>query len=68
MLPIMLFVNKVATDSVDPVRTYTFTGCTVISKDFGDLNAEASGLLVEMLFMLEILKWTLQIEKKLKMH
>lgn len=47
VLPVMLFVNKVATDSVDPVRTYTFTGCTVISKDFGDLNAEASGLLVE---------------------
>jgi hypothetical protein len=28
-------------------RTYTFTGCTVMKKTYGELNAERSGLLVE---------------------
>ncbi len=30
-----------------PVRIYTFTGCTVMSKEYGELNAEKSGLLTE---------------------
>ena len=46
-LPVILFVNKYSFPGLDPVRTYAFTGCTVISKDYGELNAEASGLLVE---------------------
>ena len=46
-LPVILFVNKYGFPGLDPVRTYAFTGCTVISKDYGELNAEASGLLVE---------------------
>ena len=28
-------------------RMYTFTGCTVMAKEYGELNAERSGLLVE---------------------
>lgn len=50
VLPLILFVNKYAVWSAKdmrPVRTYAFTGCTVISKDYGELNAEQSGLLVE---------------------
>ena len=33
VLPVILFVNKGCFPSLKPVRTYTFTGCTVISKD-----------------------------------
>lgn len=50
VLPLLLFVNKYAVwDAGDmkPVRTYAFTGCTVIGKDYGTLDAERSGLLVE---------------------
>ena len=28
-------------------RTFVFTGCTVISKTYGELNAEKSGILTE---------------------
>ena len=47
VLPIILFVNACAFPSLKPVRTYTFTGCTVIAKDYGELDAEKSGLVVE---------------------
>jgi len=47
VLPVILFVNKGCFPSLKPVRTYTFTGCTVISKDYGEMNAETSGLLIE---------------------
>lgn len=47
VLPVILFVNKYCFPTFKPVATYTFTGCTVISKTTGDLNAEASGLFVE---------------------
>ena len=30
-----------------PFRVYTFTGCTVMEKKYGELNAEKSGLLEE---------------------
>lgn len=47
VLPVILFVNACAFPSLKPVRTYTFTGCTVIAKDYGELDAEKSGLVVE---------------------
>ena len=50
VLPLLLFVNKYAVWDVGdmrPVRTYAFTGCTVIGKNYGTLDAEKSGLLVE---------------------
>lgn len=47
ILPIILFVNACAFPKLKPVRTYTFTGCTVIAKDYGNLDAEKSGLVVE---------------------
>lgn len=31
-----------------PARIYIFTGCTVMSKEYGELNAEKSGLLTEV--------------------
>lgn len=31
-----------------PARLYTFTGCTVISKEYGELNAERSSILTEI--------------------
>jgi len=47
-LPIILIVNRylIYGDFV-PVRSYTFTGCTVMAKQYGELDAEKSGLLVE---------------------
>ena len=47
VLPVILFVNKDCFPDFKPVRNYVFTGCTVISKDYGELNAEVSGLLIE---------------------
>lgn len=51
-LPLLLMVYdrpvfSSASNALSPHRTYVFTGCTVISKDYGDLNAENSGLVVE---------------------
>ena len=31
-----------------PARLYTFTGCTVISKEYGELNSERSSILTEI--------------------
>ncbi len=53
ILPVLLQVSRYSGDgevldlSDSMQRVYTFTGCTVIAKDFGELNAERSGLLVE---------------------
>ena len=44
VLPVMLFVYK---DMSTIGRTYVFTGCTVIAKDYGELNAEKSELVVD---------------------
>lgn len=46
-LPIMLFVFDRPHRAESIRRVYTFTACTVIGKEYGDLNAESSGLLVE---------------------
>ena len=53
ILPVLLQVSRYVgngevLDLADSMqRVYTFTGCTVIAKDFGELSAERSGLLVE---------------------
>ena len=53
ILPVLLQVSRYTgngevLDLADSMqRVYTFTGCTVIAKDFGELSAERSGLLVE---------------------
>ena len=47
-LPIMLFVGgHKGSIQLAPKRTYIFTGCTVIGKEYGELNAEQSGLTVD---------------------
>ncbi len=48
-LPLILFVydRPQTSNAMDAHRYYTFTGCTVTAKDYGELNAERSGLLVE---------------------
>ena len=50
-LPVLLYVNRYETKKgtwqAFPARIYMFTGCTVISKEYGELNAEQSGLLTE---------------------
>ena len=49
VLPIVLFVCRMQMKgSFMPFRTYTFTGCTVMSKEYGELNAEQSGLHTEI--------------------
>lgn len=50
ILPVLLFVNKYrfSNASFKPARTYAFTGCTVTAKDYGELDAEHSGLLTEI--------------------
>lgn len=50
VLPVLLFVNPYPfrnSSFFKPVRSYAFMGCTVTAKDYGELNAESSGLLVE---------------------
>ena len=48
ILPVILFVSHEGADFLDAVsRTYTFTGCTVTGKQYGQLDAESSGLLLE---------------------
>ncbi len=48
VLPVILFVNRYSVyGDFLPVRMYVFTGCTVMSKEYGELNAEKSGLLTE---------------------
>lgn len=46
-LPLVLFVTHFSGRFEHPRRVFVFSGCTVISKDYGDLNAEQSGLLTE---------------------
>lgn len=54
ILPVVLFVNRAQTKNAGEnfsfnncARAYIFTGCTVISKEYGELNSEQSKLLVE---------------------
>ncbi|MCR5155845.1 MAG: hypothetical protein K6C96_04110 [Butyrivibrio sp.] len=54
ILPLVLYVYRhkaraglTASAPAWPARVYTFMGCTVMSKEYGELNAEKSGLLTE---------------------
>ena len=53
-LPILLYVYRTGArqgifteGSAWPARIYTFTGCVVMSKEYGELNSEKSGILTE---------------------
>lgn len=49
LLPVILLVssNPNDFDGGGAKRTFVFTGCTVMSKTYGELNADRSGLLTE---------------------
>ena len=47
VLPIILMISPYPDNFNNAKRTFVFTGCTVISKTYGELNAEQSGLLTE---------------------
>lgn len=49
LLPVILFVSRHQDYFIPGIvaRSYVFTGCTVIKKTFGELNAEHSGLLTD---------------------
>lgn len=46
-LPLILLIYDNPADSVHFHRMYTFTGCTVIGKDYGELHSEKSSLVTE---------------------
>ena len=47
LLPVLLLVGRNPNNFAAASRIYTFTGCTVIKKEFGQMDAERSGLFVE---------------------
>ena len=49
MLPVILMVSRTPGRFIpfDVARTYVFTGCTVMKKNYGDLTGDSSALLVE---------------------
>ena len=49
VLPVLLFVGREPNAFIPGVvaRTYTFTGCTVMKKTYGELSGDQSGLLIE---------------------
>lgn len=47
ILPVILMVSPHPNRFDISKRTFVFTGCTVMSKTYGELNAEKSGLLTE---------------------
>ena len=47
LLPVVLYVSRYANDFKEPKLVFTFTGCTVVKKTYGELNAEVSGLMVQ---------------------
>ncbi len=47
IFPLFLFVCRSPASMQSVARTYVFTGCTVMGKQYGELNAEKSGLLTE---------------------
>jgi hypothetical protein len=47
ILPLILYVSRYLNDFSNSKMVFTFTGCTVLSKKFGELDAERSGLMTE---------------------
>lgn len=72
VLPIVIFVSRYPGLFVPGMvaRVYTFTGCTVIGKTWGELNAEQTGLLTETIeiayreFVVVNIPVALQVEDK----
>lgn len=45
--PIQLLVARYPGEFINPKRIYSFSGCVVTSKEYGQLSAEQSGILTE---------------------
>lgn len=46
-IPIVLYVSRYQNDFELPKMTFTFWGCTVTAKEYGELDAQKSGLMTE---------------------
>lgn len=46
-IPLVLYVDRHPDFFVAPPMSFTFSGCVVVSKKYGELNAEHSGLMTE---------------------
>lgn len=46
-MPLVLYVSRYAGRFIKPIRTFTFSGCVVTGKTYGELEAAGSGLLTE---------------------
>ena len=46
-MPLVLYVSGNSGQFGNPVRTFTFYGCTVTGKTYGEMDAFGSGLLME---------------------
>lgn len=46
-IPLVLYVARHLDAFINSPMVFTFSGCTVLSKKYGDLNAEQSGLMTE---------------------
>lgn len=64
ILPVILMVSPHPDRFDISKRTFVFTGCTVMGKTFGELNAEKSGLLTESIVIgyREMLEVTLPVD------
>ena len=47
LIPLVLYVSRYLNDFDNATMTFTFSGGTVISKKYGELDAEKSGLMTE---------------------
>lgn len=60
-IPLVLYVDRYLDSFVAPPMVFTFYGCTVLSKKYGELNAEHSGLMTETV---QIAYQQVTVEKK----
>ncbi len=60
-IPLVLYVDRHLDMFVNAPMIFTFSGCTVLSKKYGDLDAEHSGLMTETI---QIAYQQVSVEKK----
>lgn len=60
-IPLVLYVARHLKTFTDAPMKFTFSGCTVLSKKYGDLDAEHSGLMTETI---QIAYQKVAVEKK----
>lgn len=60
-IPLVLYVARYLDAFINSPMIFTFSGCTVLSKKYGDLDAEHSGLMTETL---QIAYQQVLVEKK----